>query len=243
MRALRVGYVYDNYPIRRNVLGVAPYCRYVHIGDWYRSLARAGRLLNRCTGRELLDVHDLAHQFCERRARPGVDLLHLFNQVSYGALPWVSTFETVLPRLRVLLNRHHGAQPSFEAASAQSKSLRALRALGAAPCRRLIALSQCSADMQRELLAAAPTALAGAREAIARKIIVLPAPQAPLIADLSAKPRSDDGRLRLLFVGASFFRKGGVELLETLCTLVHGQRLPLQLTIISTLALDGYAAG
>ncbi|HEX4023766.1 MAG TPA: glycosyltransferase family 4 protein [Steroidobacteraceae bacterium] len=243
MRELRVGYVYENYSIRRNVLGAAPYCRYVQIGDWYRTLARAGRLLNRCAGRELLDVHDLAHQFRERRARPAVDLLHLFNQVSYGELPWVSSFETVLPRLRLLLDRHHGPEPSFGQAGAHPGLVRALAALAAGACRRLLALSQCSADMQRELLAAALPLGPREREAISAKTVVLPPPQARLIADLTAKPLAADGRLRLLFVGASFFRKGGVELLETLAALVHTQRLPLELTIVSSLALDGYAAG
>ena len=98
MRELRVGYVYDDQAARRNLLA-APYCRYVRIGDWYRVLARAGRLLNRCARRELLDVHDLAHQFRELRAPRALQLLHLFNQISYGAVPWVSSFETVLPRL------------------------------------------------------------------------------------------------------------------------------------------------
>jgi len=243
MRELQVGYVYDNYPIRRNVLGAAPYCRYVHIGDWYRALARAGRLFNRCAGRELLDVHDLAHQFRERRARPTVDLLHLFNQVSYGTLPWISSYETVLPRLRPLLDRHHGAEPSFEHIASHSRVARALSALAAQPCRRLVALSQCAADMQCELLADALPRLPREREAIARKTVVLPPPQAPLIGDPAAKPASADGRLRLLFVGASFFRKGGVELIETLCTLRRTRRTPVQLTIVSNLALDGYATG
>jgi len=243
MRELRVGYVYDNLPIRRNVLGAAPYCHYVHIGDWYRSLARAGRLLNRCAGRELLDVHDLAHQFHERRARPAVDLLHLFNQVSYGALPWISSYETVLPALRPLLDRHHGAEPSFEHIGSHPKVAHALSALAAKPCRRLVALSQCAADMQRAMLADALPHLPGEREAIARKTVVLPPPQARLIGDPAAKPGNADGRLRLLFVGASFFRKGGVELIETLCALVRARRVRLELTIVSNLTLDGYAAG
>jgi glycosyltransferase involved in cell wall biosynthesis len=247
MRELRVGYVYDEQMARSNVLA-APYCRYVRIGDRYRVLAHAGRLLNRCARSELLDVHDLAHQFRALRAPRSLQLLHLFNQVSYGATPWVSSFETVLPRLQALLDGCRGTTPSFERAAADPKVARALAALAGAACRKLIALSQYSARTQQELLGAAAPVPQRWRELIARKTVVLPPPQRRLVPGVTA--RSDDARLRLLCVSPNLARDGGLELLETLAALMRARAAqarpwaaPLQLTIVGSLAPDSRTAG
>jgi glycosyltransferase involved in cell wall biosynthesis len=247
MRELRIGYGYDEQMARSNVLA-APYCRYVRIADRYRVLAHAGRLLNRCARRELLDVHDLAHQFRELRAPRSLQLLHLFNQVSYGATPWVASFETVLPRLRVLLDGRRGATPSFERAATDPQVAHALAALAGAACRRLIALSQYSAHMQQELLGAAAPVSQRWRELIARKIVVLPPPQRPLVATVAA--RSSDARLRLLCLGPNLAHDGGLELLETLAALLRERAAlvrqwgtPLQLTMVGSLAPDSRGAG
>ncbi len=221
MRELRVGYLQEHSVIGRSFVGAAPYCRYVPVGDWYRTLARAGQLINHCVRRELLGVRSLNHQFRERRGHAGVDVLHLFNQISYGRLPWISSFDGPLPL-----------------------ASRALAALAADRCRRLLALSRNAADTQSELLASAlptltaPPASAGPwRNTIARKITVLRPPQPRLIAHIGAKPPLGNRPLRLLFIADDFVNGGGSELLGVVTAVASKQRRAFELIIVSPLSL------
>lgn len=233
-----IGYVYDHYTARRTIINAAPACRYTQVGDHYRTQARAARMINRCLHASLLDEHDSSHQFRASRNASATDLMHLFNQVSYGTHPWVATFETALPRFRSTLQAHHGETPPLLSNTPPSKVARALNAMAAAPCRRLLALSRCAADIQLALLSAAPHW----QETIGRKLEVLPPPQPLLLRDCAQKPPLGEGPLRLMFVGDSFFRKGGVELLETARALVREHGYELELTLVSSLRLDSYAA-
>jgi len=219
MRELRVGYVPDQH--RHSLIGAAPYCRHVPLGDWNRLLARAGRLLNRCTGRELLEVSELAHTFRERRLHPGVDVLHLCNQVSYGRLPWLTSFDVALPRLAGP-GAARGSGSTLEQTAAHPRTARTLAALATDRCRRLLALSRCAADTQGQLLASAlPAAAARWHAAIAGKTMVLPPPQPRLLSHMQSKPPLGGRRLRLLFITADFRRDGGLELIEAAAPLVR----------------------
>ncbi|MCW3849349.1 glycosyltransferase family 4 protein [Sphingomonas sp. LB-2] len=147
----------------------------------------------------------------------GVDLLHFFNTMSLGRTPWVTTFETILPRWTE--TRGWAVRPG-------------LRLLAGKPCRRLIALSQCAADFQRGFLADTPDMA----EAIRAKVTVLHPPQR-LLADA---PAAAEATIRLAIVGADFFRKGGREVLRAVDRLL-AEGAPLHLTIVSTMAIGDYA--
>lgn len=234
---LKIGYAYDGYPTRRNVIGVARDCDYVAIADRYKYAQKAAYLLNQLARRPLIDPHDWRHQFRDELWLPRVDVLHLFNQVSYGRTPWVATFETALPRFRALLNEHHDGQAPFAAASEAALTRRAMHSLAGTACKTLIALSTCTQRIQAALLTHFPQQQA----AIAAKLTVLHPPQPQLIESIADKPALADRDVRFLFVGASFFRKGGIEVLDTLAQLRRERGLPVQLTIVSSLAIDDYA--
>lgn len=237
MSELTVGYVYDAYPTRRNVIGVAQGCRYVAITDRYKYLQKAGSLLNKLTRMQLVDQHDWAHQFSSDPLLKKASVLHLFNQVSYGRTPWIVSFETAVPRFRHLLNCHHGAEPAFTAAINSARTTKAIHALASEPCKKIIALSACAQRIEASLTAHFPQA----HEVIAAKTIVQHPPQAKLIDSIAQKAPLHERNIRFLFVGASFFRKGGMEILETFQRLKREQRYPLHLTIVSSLLIDSYA--
>lgn len=142
------------------------------------------------------------------------DLLHFFNMVSLGRTPWITTFETTLPRWDYHMP---GAIPA------------GLRLLAGPACRRLIAISDCTAEFQRSAMAAHP-ALA---DAIDAKITVLHPPQLPLIEDKGAA-WADMAPIRFAIVGSLFFVKGGREILRAFDRLL-ARGAPVQLTIVSTL--------
>lgn len=237
MPQLTVGYVYNHYSTRRNIIGAAQDCRYVPVADAYKYLQKAGHLVNRWLRTTVVDPHDWMHQFSGQPLLKKVDVLHLFNQVSYGSTPWVVTFETTLPRFRSLLNAHHGSGSSFAGAADDAKIAKAMRALIAPACKRIIALSDCARRMEVALTQHFPQA----QDAIAAKTMVLHPPQAKLIESLTQKESLTGREVRFLFVGASFFRKGGMEVIETLQQLKRQHGYALHLTIVSNLLIDNYA--
>lgn len=154
------------------------------------------------------------------------DVLHFFNGISLGKKPWLSTFETYLPRW---------------AAYGAGRVEWGLSKLAGTACKRLVALSHCTKDIQTQFLQDYP----GFMEAILPKVSILPPPQALLVDAETvagkASERERRGNIRLAFVGADFFRKGGLELLRAVDSLLQ-KRAPLQLHIVSTLKYGDYAS-
>jgi glycosyltransferase involved in cell wall biosynthesis len=237
MSNLTIGYAYDKYFTRRNVIGLASDCRYTAVSDRYKYLQRAALLVNKVTRANLFNQHDLANQFHDGPFAKQVSVLHLFNQVSYGRTPWVVSFETAVPRYRRLLNCHHGREPSFAAVADDAAVAKAADALAGIYCKKVIALSECTRKIEAALTAQFPRAHA----AICAKTIVQHPPQSRLIGSLAEKESPHSRDIRFLFVGASFFRKGGRELLETFQLLKRAHHYPLHLTIVSSLSIDNYA--
>src|SRR5258706_12533053 len=100
MSNLTIGYVYDEYFTRRNVIGLDRDCNYKRISNGYKYLQRAAGLLNKVVRANLLDQLDLGNQFRDAALQKKINVLHLFNQISHGRTPWVVTFETAIPRFR-----------------------------------------------------------------------------------------------------------------------------------------------
>ncbi|NSW54246.1 MAG: glycosyltransferase family 4 protein [Anaerolineae bacterium] len=229
-----LNYRFDYYPYLRTILHQVPEVDYVPVWDVYSTLNRAANKLNRVMGRKLINTFDLNNQFMDGNRSP-VDLLHFFNGISYGSTPWVSHFESSLPRLRELVTRHQGGQTEHKPLSAHAR--RALRALAGPACRQLIALSQCSAALQRDLL----HEHAEFEAAVAPKMMVLHPPQAPQIDTIEDKPAPGE-RLRFMLVGAAFFRKGGREILLSFEKMVRQYHYPLELILVTSMRIEDYAA-
>lgn len=144
----------------------------------------------------------------------GCDLVHFFNAVSLGRHPWITTFETALPRWDM---ERPWAIPW------------GLDLMVGPACRRVIAISECAANFQRSVMAEHPRHA----ETIDRKMIVLHPPQAALVEDKSAV-WADTATIRFAIVGSLFFVKGGSEVLRAFDRLLT-QGLPIELTIVSNL--------
>lgn len=210
---LLVGTNGSDYARQRNILSL-PLERYrtVQAYDVFR-LARF--LLYRGLGRSDQLIENLFCDFGLNRCH----LLHFFNAVSLGRTPWVTTFETSLPRWRVSTERFVE---------------RGLRCLASPTCGRLIAMSQCAYDIQRDRLDAVPAL----REAIVGKLTVVHPPQEIFVDDVERKDSND--RITFTLVGEDFFRKGGAEVLRVFARLIdEGQRV--RLNIVSSMVYGDYA--
>ena len=107
MQKIKIGvlaYRMDFYTNLRIIINQLPEADYVPVRDLF-SIRRALALkLNRVIGKPLFPTFDLNNQF-EDFDLNKVDVLHFSNGVSFGKTPWVSHFETILPRFSELLTR------------------------------------------------------------------------------------------------------------------------------------------
>ena len=234
---MKVGVLYyrwDYYTYTRTILHQVPGVTYRPVHDLYSTLNRVVQKVNRTTGRTLFPHFDLNNQFQDFGLN-GVDLLHFFNGISYGKTPWVSNFETLLPRLRGVLAQYN---QHTQILRPDRHMTRAFDALSGDACKQLIALSECTRNIQLDLLKRLPFDT----QAIQHKLTVLHPPQEKMIADYDEKGLDPNGPIRFILVGAGFFRKGGREILRVFERLVRQQHYPIELVIISSLRMDYYAA-
>jgi glycosyltransferase involved in cell wall biosynthesis len=146
-----------------------------------------------------------------------VALLHLINTVSASSTPWVSTYSHYLPR--------------WNQASRYGVQLLAGRA-----CRKLIAISNFADTYQKHVLNRFPAY----RPAIRSKMCIVHPSQRPLITAYNEKPLPRDV-IECTFVGADFFRKGGMEVLRAVDRLAT-EGCPIHLNIVSSLDAGDYAS-
>jgi glycosyltransferase involved in cell wall biosynthesis len=157
-----------------------------------------------------------------------VDVVHTFNSVILGNIPWVVTFETTLPR---------------ESRLPKALIRMAWRHLASHRCLGILALSENArirllADLEENRACAGIDDI----DAIRSKLRVLHPPQNTLI-NFSDKERRIDfnGSLQLILIGHDFFRKGGLELLVALDSLVE-EGFDLRLCVVGKMNAGDYAS-
>lgn len=230
-----LAYRFDYYTNLRIIVNKVTNVEYIKVHDAYSLINQAARKINSFTSRKLFDTFDLNNQFFDFNLN-NVDLLHFSNGISYGKTPWVSSFETILPRLRHIVTRHQGEVVKTIKLDGFTK--RALEAISNPSCQQIIAWSHCAANIERDLLGEFPQPYT---EAISKKLTVLYPPQEVLVADYAQKAVNLNGPLRFLMVGAAFFRKGGKDILIAFERLKRKFKYPFELIIISSLRIENYA--
>jgi len=230
---MRIGvasFRFKHYSTARSIVGIVPEAEYLPLQDLFSWVNRSAQVLNRLAGRNLITTFNLNNQFNDLGLNQ-VDLVHLFNAISYTRKPWITSFETLVPRFRGAL------RPEELDSKGVDKVHRGLEALASKACQRLIALSTCSAGFERALLARFP----GYQPEIEKKLVILHPGQAQQLTRYDDKPSSSSGRLRLMFAGSAFFRKGGREIVDTLLKLRHELGDCLELVLISSFKIEDYA--
>ncbi len=236
---MRIGildYRMDYYTIKRIILNKVPGFDYVPVKDLYSISRRVALRFNRLFEKTLFSTFNLNNQF-EDFDLNKVDVLHFSNGISYGKTPWVSQFETILPRFDYLLQRDKPVVVKNKRNQAMTQ--RGLEALAGDACKAIIAWSENAAKNQRNLLSEFPSEIA---EAILSKMIVLAPPQDALVDEVTVRTYSKENSIRFILVGAGFFRKGGREILNSFEKLVKEEELPVKLVLVSRLHRDYYAA-
>ena len=234
-----LGHLRPNYAERRLVIGKVPGIEYIEVTDRSRQLAHLASRINGLARCPLLSPVTAENLYFSHGIR-GADLLHLVNAISFGPIPWISTFETMVPRFAGNLV-HADRLPSFRRTSSRALNRLAVSALASRQCLGLVALSDCALCIEKDFLSHAGRA----GEKILAKARVLRPPQ-PLhpVGPAWGRVPSPGSTLRFMFVGSSFIRKGGRELLAAMLALRGRPGLSdFHLTIVSGMNVDSYATG
>lgn len=142
------------------------------------------------------------------------DIFHFFNTLSFGRTPWVTTFESRLPRF-----------------APENRYLNRMgcRLMARKECKKLIAFSECSKKIHLRFL---KESFPEYSDLIANKITVILPSQRTIVEDISAKPRNSP--LSFIMVGSDFFRKGGREVLNVFNSILQKYK-NVQLYIVSSM--------
>ncbi|HZK17537.1 MAG TPA: glycosyltransferase family 4 protein [Anaerolineaceae bacterium] len=231
-----LAYRLNYYTYLRNILHKLPEAEYVPVKDLYSFLRRGALAINRRMGHPLFQTFDLNNQFDDFELNK-VDILHFSNGVSYGRTPWISHFETLLPRFSNVLQRYDGKNKLPLKMTPLNE--RGFNALQSPSCKRIIAWSQCAAEFQRDLLSELPFE---ERDSILEKMVVLHPPQEVLRLQVEQRQYDHSNPIRFILVGNGFFRKGGREVLRAFENLIDTELAPIKLVIVSSFRLDSYSA-
>ncbi len=148
------------------------------------------------------------------------DILHFFNTVSFSPKPWITTFETAVPRW--------GDLPKH----IQELGVKQLQG---EHCRQIIALSESAKQIQTKLL---KTHFPACADEILAKLCVMHPPQKLGLQSIAEKHAFEE--LSFIFVGADFFRKGGKAMLEAFAEF-WAQGFNAHLYVVSSLKAGDYA--
>ncbi|MBL3556708.1 MULTISPECIES: glycosyltransferase family 4 protein [Marinobacter] len=234
MSTLKIGYAARQYPEVRNIIGCVEGARYHLCRDYFSLLRRVSPMLGADPSSDRF--FDQQFQFRDFGLNR-VDCLHLFNGINYSRTPWVTTYETLIPRFRHVLTNHTS---DTERVRSSEATKRALSLLAADQCKGLIALSNSARQIQGRFLGHFPEF----KDHIESKTLVLHPPQKPLVdADGELTfPHETDGKITFMLVGHHFFRKGGEEIVDALAEVRRRGHTDLRLVIVSRLQPDAYAS-
>lgn len=205
---MRIGYIGNNYPERRNIINRCDEVTYFNI-SWTNIYTYINRF--NFQWRKLFKRNFFrAEYYRYRNVFPvKVDGIHFFNSISFGTHPFVVTFETLLPYYWVV-KHHYKDLNDLQMLIEDDRVEEALRMLAHDRCRVLIAMSENTRLNQIQFLEVYPHL----KDSIASKIQVLHPPQMSLGS--SALKKENPECFELIFVGRAFYRKGGKELIAAL---------------------------
>ena len=130
------------------------------------------------------------------------DIAHFFNEFSLSKKPWVSTFETKLPYLKNKMNLGDIRNRNMIA--------KILKGCASDSCKALIAMSKFSMKLEFNFLSHFPEY----EYLIKKKVCHIYPPQELFISKFEEKQIDLRGKLKFIFVGREFYRKGGYDILR-----------------------------
>ena len=215
MKKIRIGTIGLSYNHRKNFYGLIPEkVAYFKVLDFISPY----RVLMRLPSVKSLVAHPLLKNIHYAPFQRKVDAFHFFNTISFSNTPWITTFETFLPRWGM--------------------DKLGLQKVTSNSCKGIIAMSECARGiMLKKVEDQFPEFL----QAILNKLVVIHPSQAPNLDSWKEKGISLEGKIIFTLIGNDFFRKGGAETLRVFERLIQ-EGSNIELRIISNLKFGDYAS-
>lgn len=236
---MKIGILSKNYAAKRLFLNKLPDATYKDIRFYNYYLWRNAHLwFLRTIGKLKMSPEEQASKlFYDYRAilHTGCDLYHFFNTINYSKkTPWVVSVESGVPWPLEVIRCVESPYADLSSIKNNQYVRRALHYLSLPNCRGLLALSECSRNIQLEILNQFPEY----KEIIEKKLITLYPPQDLIVKSITDKinytKKSND--FTFIYVGRDYFRKGGRETVQVLTEL--RKKYNFRLILISDLRVD-----
>ncbi len=131
-----------------------------------------------------------------------VDVYHAFNYICITKKKWVVSYETMVPRFLDVFD-------DIENHTYSKKIELYLTKISQKNCLALLPISQCTKNIQDKILENYPNL----KKIITDKTFVLYPPQEIICNEVDVEEKNND-KLKFMFVGNDFYRKGGGEVIE-----------------------------
>ena len=221
---MKIGYTWNGYQEKRNIINAVPNNKYTLSRDYYSFIRRIADFIG-------IKIDPDKHQMFNDFNLNKCDVIHLYNSVSYGKTPWVATFESLVPRFGLVLAER---DRNPERVQKDAKVIRAIEALAGNACKGVLVRCDSTLELQTHFLELFPAHKAN----ILGKIKKITVPQeSKTITPAVVDPK----KIKFMFVGGAFFRKGGREILEAFIKLRKQGQKNFELTLVSDLGPDNYA--
>jgi glycosyltransferase involved in cell wall biosynthesis len=208
---MKIGFVHQGYPEVRNILSTR------HQEFTHKRVTDIFKILDHLHFKMYYQTKLWYHNTFDDRFSVGkVDLYHFFNGVNMGNKPWVSSFETFLPR--------YGTD--------KKHTLLALEKIVGRACKKIIPFSDFNHRFYLDFLQSSYPDFVSE---IQNKMEVVLPPQRPMV-DVFDKNLNDE-TFRVLLVGHYFFSKGGREVFRAVERL-HREGYRIEFTIVSKILAD-----
>lgn len=227
----KVYYMSNRYPEERCIINKCPDCYYSNIqqdgkikkwGD--KILQGIAHRYSYFKGEKTLSVYT----YLQRRG-----IIHVFNICIKSKMPWICTFESIVPRTNCTRKR--------DWKKIDNLTYNSVKLLTQNNCVQCLALSEATYKLQMDFLMALRGRVSEKDiEKIRNKTKVLHPPQPVILQEDEIKEKFLKNKKEFIFVGHDFFRKGGKEMLEVLKELK--QKYDFHLTIVSRLEYNDYAS-
>lgn len=230
LSTMTIGYSANSYLENRTIIGKVSAAKYVKFRNWNKLFSI--HVLRRLEKRIKFFSSSKLRYYNSYIGRPNCDIIHTFNTVCWTKVPWVVTFETMVPRFDSVVRLNNKSEFTFD-----RQVKRALDQIAKPTCRAVIALSVCAAKMQRRLHQFYKMS------ALDEKLFVLHPPQPVLIDKVETKTFSQiRPSVSCIFIGKEFFRKGGWESFKA-AEQVNNELgyNAVKLTVVSRLSYGGYS--
>lgn len=168
----------------------------------------------------------------------GVDGIHFFNSVTDKPIPWVSTFETLIPRTTATAFIQNELEGDDNKKTLQQIE-QYLSLVATDHCKKKIALSEINRQMQLDLLSYFPEY----KTTIENKLIQLNPPQKKLRERQEVAAKTTNPVMKFLFVGKFFNLKGGKEIVDVFDKIKKETHYNYELHLVSLGDMKNHAFG